>query len=242
MRSFHRLAGQGSIQLAIAFVAVGSWLSGCGDDEKSSGGGGKGGTSGTAGASGAAGSTNAGSGGTTAGAAGNAGAGISGAGGTPGGSGGVAGSAGSAGMGGVGEGGEGGEGGVGDGGMSGTAGTGGMSGTAGMAGAGGEGGATTPTCASADLSFNELNSTQNHDHLPVGGMNRTTLLSMINTGMPLVFTMPTDGMTDHTHTITFTAGQLTTLRNGGTIAMITTSMGGPAMNMHTHTYSIECEP
>jgi hypothetical protein len=237
MRSFHRFAGQGSIQLALALVAVGTWVSGCGDDETAKGGG-KGGSSGAAGASGAAGSTTAGSGGTTAGSGGTAAgnAGNAGVGGTPvAGSGGTAGNAGSAGggMGGVGEGGEGG---MGEGGMSGTA------GTAGMGGAGGEGGSTEQTCANNALSFDELDPMQAHDHLPVLGMDRTTFVTMVNAGTPLVFTMPEEGTNPHTHTLTFTAGQLTTLRNGGTIASITSSMGGPAANMHTHSYTIECGP
>jgi hypothetical protein len=144
------------------------------------------------------------------------------------------GSAGAAGSGAEGGAGMGGEGGVGDGGMAGTAGT-----TAGM---GGEGGSTEQVCATGDLSFMELDSMQAHDHLPIAGMARMTFLGMINTGMPLVFNLPDDGTNSHSHTLTFTGAQLTTLRNGGTIAMITSGMGGPAANMHTHTYSIECEP
>ena len=51
------------------------------------------------------------------------------------------------------------------------------------------------------------------------------------------------GTNPHDHTLTFTAQQLTVLRNGGALTMnLTTSMGGPAMSVHTHTYSIECEP
>ena len=126
----------------------------------------------------------------------------------------------------------GGEGGIGEGGMAGSAGM----------GMGGEGGSTDMMCATQDLSFMELMSMQAHDHLPIQGMDRMAILGMINTGAPLVFDLPDDGTNTHSHTLTFTAAQLTTLRNGGTIAMITSSMGGPAMNMHTHTYSIECAP
>ena len=240
MFRFQRLSHQGSVQLALVLVAVGTWLSGCGDDEEGTGG--KGGTSGTAGNAGAvtggnAGSPTGGTGGSpTGGAAGstNAGSGgtpMAGSGGNGGGTGGDAGSAGSGAEGGAGMGGEGG---IGEGGMGGTAGT-----TAGM---GGEGGSTEATCATGDLSFMELDGMQAHDHLPITGMERTAILGMINTGAPLVFTTPEEGGTPHTHTLTFTAAQLTTLRNGGTIASIESSMGGPAANMHTHTYSIECAP
>ena len=84
---------------------------------------------------------------------------------------------------------------------------------------------------------------QQHDHLPIAGAARTTLLAMINTGTPLVFTLPEEGMNTHDHTLTFTAQQLTVLRNGGALAMnVTSSMGGPMGNPHTHTYSIECAP
>lgn len=84
---------------------------------------------------------------------------------------------------------------------------------------------------------------QAHTHLPINGTSRTTLLGMINSGAPLVFTLPTDGSNPHTHTLTFTAQQLTTLRNGGALTMnVTSSTGGPTGNMHTHTYALECAP
>jgi hypothetical protein len=84
---------------------------------------------------------------------------------------------------------------------------------------------------------------QAHDHLPISGTDRTTLLDVINSGTPLTFTLPTDGTNAHNHTLTFTAGQLTTLRDGGALMMdVTSSQNGPGGNMHTHTYSIECEP
>jgi hypothetical protein len=138
------------------------------------------------------------------------------------------------GMGGEGMGGEG----MGGEGMGGEAGTSGMGGV----GVGGEGGSADAMCATNALTFTELTSMQAHDHLPITGQARMMLLSMINTGSPLVFTMPEEGSNPHQHTLTFTAQQLTTLRNGGTIAMITTSTSGPANNMHTHTYSIDCAP
>jgi hypothetical protein len=221
------------LPIVVALVAVSSWVSGCGDDDKASGGkGGSGATSGSAGSAngGAAGTPTGGSAGTpTGGSAGTPTGGSAGA------MAGNAGSAGTAGMGGEGGdpgmGGEGGQGvgGVGEGGM----------------GVGGEGGATGSVCISNNLSFTLVSSApmQAHDHLPVAGMSRMTLIDMINTGMPLIFTLPEDGSNPHQHTLTFTAQQLTVLRNGGELAMnVTTSMGGPMGNMHTHTYSIECEP
>jgi hypothetical protein len=117
-------------------------------------------------------------------------------------------------------------------------------GQGGQSGEGGEGGASTAMCSTADLDVVLVSATgtQMHDHLPVNGMFRTTLLGMINTGSPLVFTVPPEGMNVHDHTLTFTAQQLTTLRNGGAVQMLTTSTGGPNNNRHTHTYAIDCEP
>jgi hypothetical protein len=112
-------------------------------------------------------------------------------------------------------------------------------------GQGGEGGAPDGMCTTANLGLTLVSAApmQAHDHLPVTGAARTTLLNMINSGMPLVFTLPTDGTNPHNHTLTFTAQQLTVLRNGGALAMnVTSSVGGPTGNMHTHTYSIECQP
>jgi len=146
------------------------------------------------------------------------------------GSAGSAGSAGTAGMGG--DDGMGGEGGVGDGGI------GGMGGM----GQGGEGGASDAMCTNVNLGIMEVSATptQLHDHLPIVGVARMTLVGMINSGAPLVFTLPEEGTNTHDHTLTFTAQQLTTLRNGGTVATITSSTDGPTANQHTHTYSIEC--
>jgi hypothetical protein len=118
----------------------------------------------------------------------------------------------------------------------------GQAGESGQAGQGGEGGTpTSPLCVSAALGITQVSTTavNAHDHLPIAGASRTTLLDLINTGAPLTFTTPTDGNNPHTHTITFTAGQLTTLRNGGALGTnITSSM----TNGHTHTYAFECQP
>ena len=235
MLSIGRLARHSSVQFTVALIAAASWLSGCGDDEEGDGGGnGKGGSGPTGGSAGSPTGGRAGSS-TTGGSAGSPTGGSAGgpmggsAGGPTGGSagttGGSAGSAG-AGMGGEGMGGEG---------MGGE----GMGGE----GMGGEGGSTDAMCTRANLSVELVSSStmQAHDHEPTGA-SLTTLFNMINTGMPLVFTLPEDGSNPHQHTLTFTAPQLTTLRNGGTIAMITSSTNGPMGNMHTHTYSIECAP
>jgi hypothetical protein len=100
-------------------------------------------------------------------------------------------------------------------------------------------------CLTADLSVTHVSATgtQRHDHLPINGTFRTTLLSMINTGAPLTFTLPSEGLSVHNHTLTFTAQQLTTLRNGGALQTnITSAVGGSVGNRHTHTYAIECAP
>jgi hypothetical protein len=230
MHSLHRFARQRITQFALAFVAAGSWLSACGDDGDDGGGdGNSGGSSGSAG-SGTGGATG-GSGGSPKGGSagmptgGSAGAPIGGSGGS------TAGSAGSAGTGAGGEG-MGGEGGD------------AMGGEGGV-GVGGEGGSTDAMCTTANLSVMLVSADpmQAHTHLPINGAARVTLLGMINSGSPLVFTLPTAGTNPHNHTLTFTAPQLTVLRNGGALAMdVTSAMGGPAGNMHTHTYEIECEP
>ena len=236
MLSFHRIARHSFFQFSVALVAASSWLSGCGDDEEGDGGG-KGGSGVTGGSAGSTNGGSAGSGGSTTGGSPTGGSPTGGsAGGPTGGSAGgpTGGSAGSAGtgMGGEGMGGEG-MGGEGMGGES----VGGM-------GMGGEGGSTDAMCLAANLDVDLVSSSmpQQHDHLPIPGAQLTTLANMINSGMPLVFTLPEEGSNPHQHTLTFTAQQLTTLRNGGSIAMITSAMNGPMMNMHTHTYSIDCAP
>jgi len=260
MLPVHRLARQSAPQFAIALIAAGSWLSGCGDDPKPagpSGSSGKGGSAGTAGTTGgSAGSVTAGTGGSTAGTGGAPVAGNAGslAGGSAGSSGAGAGTGGQGGMGDggmAGEDGTAGEGGAGTGGTAGTGGSSGSSGTAGTAGTdqggqGGEGGSSSPLCLAADLDIEEVSSTPNqaHDHMPVTGANLTTLVAMINAGTPLTFALPTEGGTPHSHALTFTAGQLTVLRNGGALQMNVTSASTDPTgnNPHTHTYSVDCEP
>jgi hypothetical protein len=234
MFSFSRLTRRNLTHFAFALVTASTWLSGCGDDEDDGGDGGDGGSSGSSGSStgGSAGSSGAT---TTGGSGGSTPTGGSGGSAPTGGTAGstTGGSAGSGGMGGEGMGGEG----MGGEGMGGE----GMGGE----GMGGEGGASDAMCTTQNLTvtFVSASSTQAHDHVPINGTARMTLLGMINTGAPLVFTLPSDGSNPHTHTLTFTANQLTILRNGGALAMnVTSSMGGPAGNMHTHTYAIDCEP
>jgi hypothetical protein len=256
MLRLRRLARQSAPQFAMVLVAAGTWLAGCGDDAKPTPP-----RRGTGGSAGAAGSAGTGTGG-SAGSAGSATAGTGGTAGTTGGTAGSAGtstggSAGSAGTGTAGTsnvGGEGGEAGAATGGSSGTGGTAGTAGTeqggqGGQGGedtgVGGEGGASSAMCSTNDLTVTLVSATgtQQHDHLPINGTFRNTLLGMINTGSPLVFTLPQEGnVTLHDHTVTFTAGQLTTLRNGGSVAMITSAIGGSNTNRHTHTYAISCAP
>jgi hypothetical protein len=112
------------------------------------------------------------------------------------------------------------------------------------AGQGGEGGSSDAMCVSENLSIELVSATptQLHDHLPIAGDARATLLATINSGTPLTFTVPVEGTNPHDHTLTFTPQQLNTLRNGGSVATITSSTSGPSTNQHTHTYSIECAP
>jgi hypothetical protein len=162
---------------------------------------------------------------------------VTGSGGSTAGSGGsIAGNAGSAGSAGTGTSGDNGMGGVGQGGEGGV----GQGGEGGV----GQGGSSDAVCKGANLSIALVSATppQAHDHLPIVGAAGTTLLDIINSGMPLTFTLPVEGSNPHDHTLTFTPQELTTLRNGGTVAMITSSTGGPPGNLHTHTYSIECAP
>lgn len=248
----------------MATGAIASLSSGCrGDDDtfdnvdrRSSGG-----ASGVAGS--AAGGTAAGGGASPiGGSSGNASGGIGGmpmagtGGATAGGGGAMAGNAGTASSAGMGVGGDhgmagdhgmgGDDGMAGDDGMGGDDGTGGEGGAgqSGQGGQGGQGGSPEATCASANLSITLISATPNqqHDHLPIDGAARTTLLASINSGTPLTFTLPVEGSNPHDHTLTFTPEQLTTLRNGGTVPMITSSTSGPSSNLHTHTYSLECAP
>lgn len=237
MFPFHRIAHQSLTHFAVALVAAGSWLSGCGSDDDDDGGDGSGAKGGSAGS--VTGGT-AGTGGTpTGGTAGTPSGGTAGTtptGGTGGATGGTAGT-------GTGGDGMGGDGAGGDDGMGGQ----GMGGDDGMGGqgVGGEGGSSEAMCTTANLTVTQVSAMpmQQHNHLPINGTFRTTLLGMINTGAPLVFTLPTDGSNAHNHTLTFTAQQLTTLKTGGTLAMnVTSSTNGPQNNQHTHTYRLDCAP
>ena len=173
------------------------------------------------------GGSTAGNGGSTAGNAGTAGTAMGGDDGMRGDDG-TGGESGMSGEGGVGQGGEGGAG----------------RGGAGGAGQGGEGGVPDAMCASEDLDVLLVVASplKLHDHLPIAEMARTTFVDIVNSGAPLTFRLSVKGSNPHDHTLTFTPQELTTLRNGGTVAMITSSTSGPAGNLHTHTYSIECAP
>jgi hypothetical protein len=231
MSRFSSLRRSGIHTLSVSLFVAGSWLSGCGDDAKPPPPGGKGGTSGSGGSAGATGGKG---GGTTGGSSGT-----SGTGGATGGSAGSSMTGGSSGTGGSAMD-DGGEGGMGQGGEAGegTAATGNQGGETAMGGEGG--GGPQNMCVGSNLTFDHDSTTaaQEHTHLPIQGMARTALVDLINTGSPLTFEMPEDGNNEHTHTITFTANQLETLRNGGTVQDIESS----TENGHTHTYSIECAP
>jgi hypothetical protein len=179
MPRLRQLAVQHTPQFAMVLVAAGTWLAGCGDDAKPPAPRGKGGSAGMAGSAGAAtGGTGGSAGSQAGGTAGSAGS-------TGGAVGGSAGSAGSAGKGTAGNtsGGEGGDNQAGGGGTSGSSGTGGTAGAdqggqGGEGGGGGEGGASASMCSTADLDVVLVSATgtQRHDHLPVNGTFRTTLL------------------------------------------------------------------
>jgi len=238
MSHFSNLGRSGLRGFVLSFLVAGTWLSGCGDDPDpaappSSGGkGGSAGTAGSGGKGGSAGTMTGGSAGTMTG--GSAGTTTGGSAGTT-----TGGSAGTTTGGSAGTGGEAGsEGGMTNGGEGGMA----QGAQGGEPAVGGEGGGTTsPSCISANFSImhESTDAANEHTHLPLGMMLRNDFIDMINTGSPLTIELPEDGNNAHTHTLTFTAMQLTTLRNGGALAMDKESS---QENGHTHFYSIECEP
>jgi hypothetical protein len=63
------------------------------------------------------------------------------------------------------------------------------------------------------------------------------LKTFINTAMPGVtkFTVPADNPNNHTHDLTLTAEQISTLKGGGMVTGVMTSNDG-----HSHTYTISC--
>jgi hypothetical protein len=106
-----------------------------------------------------------------------------------------------------------------------------------MAGEGGVGGGG-PACQGAAIAQTSANG---HDHIPNNNPARATFLldltNHINGGSAtMAFTLPQDGFPAHTHTITLTAGEVETLRSGGTVTGIVSS----ETNNHTHTYIITC--
>ena len=153
-----------------------------------------------------------GSGGSGGGTSGSGGGGTGG-----GGTGGSGGSAGGTGGGGTGGGGTGG------------GGTGGSSG----GGTGGSGGAPGGMCGTAAI---EHTSDNQHTHIPG---DATTLIMDLETHIngataTMAFTLPQEN--DHSHTITLTAEQVTTLKGGGEVTGIMSSEDGN----HTHEYTLSC--
>jgi len=152
---------------------------------------------------------------------------------TPGGTGGKGGSGGSGGgTSGSGGGGTGGGGTGGSGGSAGGTGGGGTGGSSG-GGTGGSGGAPGGMCGTAAI---EHTSDNQHTHIPG---DATTLIMDLETHIngataTMAFTLPQEN--DHSHTITLTAEQVTTLKGGGEVTGIMSSEDGN----HTHEYTLSC--
>lgn len=212
------------ISLVAASAAIGTFLQACGDDSTPpTGTGGTGNTSGSGG-SGAGGTGMAGATGMGGTGAGGTGAGGTGSGGT---------GAGGTGAGGTGAGGTG-AGGTGAGGTgAGGTGAGGRGGTGAGGGSGGGGGGMCGTASIMHTSDNP------HTHIPSDAtMLKMNLKMLINGNMStMMFTLPKDGLGQgHVHTITLTAAQVTTLKGGGMVTGIKSSMD----EAHDHTYTISC--
>jgi hypothetical protein len=234
------------LALTITSVGAGAWLLACGGDDDDGGTGGTGGGGPTAGKGGSGGSGGTG----PTGSGGKGGTGPTGSGGTgPTGSGGKGGTgAGGTGAGGAGGTGAGGAGGTGAGGAgAGGAGAGGMSGGAGTAGTGGSGGGSAGGGAGGmgggmscmDLEVEQTDPATGHTHIPTGAAGDTFLQALaahINGPMATMpFTEPSDGTPAHTHTITFTQQEITTLRGGGTVTRRSSMDNG-----HDHEWELSC--
>jgi hypothetical protein len=198
------------LTLTVSTVAA-STLAACGEDTPAPAGGSGSGTGGTTGGTPPAGGTPGVSGGGAGGSA-------SGSGGTPG-----------AGTGGGGSS----SGGGGAGGMSGSGGAGGASGGAG--GGGGAGGSGGGMCGTAKVM---QTSQGQHDHIPMDPAQfLMDLKNHINGATAtMMFTLPAEGQTPHTHTITLTAMQVMTLKSGGMVTGVESSEGDD----HSHEYTISC--
>ena len=248
------------LTLTITFATLGAAAVGCGDDDDDSGGG----SSGKSG--GGAGGNNAGnSSGGTGNTAGNNGGASSGKGGTETGGTEAGGTeAGGAEMGGTGAGGgdgpgpgpgeagmgPGGTGPVGGGGAGAEGGGGGSSG----GGSGGEGGAfggaagaggAGPQCEGVTMTHTASSISVGHYHLATADADKNALMAYINDdARGATFTLTVQGPSMHTHTITFTSEQITTLRSGGEVTLAPSSQPinavGSTPPAHTHTYTIKC--
>jgi hypothetical protein len=102
----------------------------------------------------------------------------------------------------------------------------------GQGGVGGQG--TAMGCGSATLTHPAAG----HDHIPTPA---TTFFAQLTAHIDgdqstMAFTLATEF--GHTHTITLTEPQVTTLRNGGTVNGVVSSLGGNTP--HTHTYIVSC--
>lgn len=107
----------------------------------------------------------------------------------------------------------------------------------GGAGGGGGGGGM---CGTANIAHTACSSGCQHTHVEdaVKAMLVMNLKAHINGAMAtMAFTLPSAGPNGgHTHTLTFTAQQITTLKGGGMVTGVVSSNDGN----HTHTYTVSC--
>ena len=117
---------------------------------------------------------------------------------------------------------------------SGTGGTNGFGGTNGLGGTNGAGGTTGSACTDP-LSETQDPDTTGHTHtilVRASVLSLTTDQTLITSGVM----NNTVGIADHTHMIVFTASDLSTLKGGGSVDVMSEIAVG-----HTHNYRVTCE-
>jgi len=113
---------------------------------------------------------------------------------------------------------------------SGTATSGGGSGGMGTTGGG-------DSCTGIMLTHVSSDSTiGDHTHLPLSDEEETAFVTAVSDGSTDPVGFEGGDSLDHSHTITFTAEEITTLMSGGTVSNKVTDANG----FHTHTYDISC--
>ena len=116
----------------------------------------------------------------------------------------------------------------------GAGGSGGTQGTGDGSTGGGMGGGTSGGSCTADMLQLTITSGGNHDHLPLSTEEQMQFVMLINEGGGGMVTWA--GGDPHSHTLTFTADEVMTLANGGTLEGKESSTD----MMHSHTYTITC--